>query len=787
MINVKKQKTLLYALLMLIPLLLLSITSSSLVFGSTVENKVPQSIHIGAKVGYDGQYQVGTPTPVFVTLKNSFDRDIKGDLVFNISTDHGNTVSHVVPVEIVSGSEIQLTMNVDGNFGAKLNSFQFFEGNMEKGKLLDVTGDINLVGKSVGSSTMIGIISSDPDTLNFLLLLKGQGYDLSTVILKEDFVAETSDSLEMFKVLVLNDVITSTWSEQKVDALKDWVAKGGTLLVGGGANYGQTMKAIEDIVPVSGQNTTTLADTSAIDQFALSENPLGPIQITQGTLTRGESFVTSNNNPIVARNTVGKGTVFYTAFDLGLKPFSVWEGRTTFIQTLLSESLIPTAVSGNYYYDDPSRILQEAVNFFPRLEAPPVMILMLVFAIYVFLIAPILYLILKRVDKREWAWWIIPASAVLTTFIVIYLGAMNKTENYVHSVDIIEQSGDTTIVRGIGSVFLASNKDISIDVPSNQYVKLSPTNSYGNNNPLKSNKEHVIRYDGDHKELQWNENKYWTTRSFLKSPTVFEKDEFNQIDVSIENRNDQFILIIQNNTGVDLSHLSFINGGNVEVIGQLDNGESTELPLTSPLQFTTGNPYRYSYGSQIFAQSSNYWKEYARESALIDNGASIGDSLKLVGFSYSDQSLYQVNNKKVKTDQLTMWNVNLVDLILEQMPDSYLVEPIVTSEESASLEMQGENSFYLFNGAILLTYQLNGTNTANATASLQPIIDPYYFNNFNMSFYNETTQAWDKYSGEPSINIADYLNDKNALVLRIESINGGEGVIPTLLVEGESQ
>lgn len=784
---VKKQKMLLYVLAFLIPICLLSVTSSAVVYGSAVETKPKKSIHIEAKVGYDGQYQVGKPTPVFVTLKNNFDRDITGELVLNISTDQAITVSHVVPVEIVSGSEIHLNLNVDGNFSAKFNSFQFFEGNMEKGNKLAITGDINLVGKSVESTTMVGIISSDPDTLNFLLLLQGQGYDLTTVIMEDDFIAEIAESLDMFKVLVVNDVITSTWPQQKIDALTNWVAKGGTLLVGGGANYGQTMKALGDIVPVNGQSTMTLQDTSVIEQYVLTENTLEPIQVTKGSLIRGQSILTSNGTPIIAQNKVGLGTVLYTAFDLSLKPFSTWEGRTSFIQTLLSESLVPTALSGNYYYEDPKSILQQAVQFFPRLEAPPVMLLMLLFAIYVLLIAPILYLILKRVDKREWSWWIIPATAVLTTVIVIYVGAMNKTENYVHSVDVVQQSGDTTIVSGIGSIFLASNKDISVDVAADQYVQLSASNNNGNYASLKSSKEYVIRYEGDHNKLQWNANKYWTTRSFLKSPVVYGKDEFGQINATIEKRNDQYILIVQNNTGVDLSHLSFLNGGNANVIGSLAKGEEAELALPSSLQFTMSNRYGYSYGSQIFSQSLNYREEYARESALLDNSSTVGDSLRLVAFSYSNQSSYPVNNKKVKTDQLTMWNVNLVDTILKQMPESYLVKPNVTSEANAKLEKQGEDSFYLDSGSILLTYPLQELTSANAMASFQPTIEQNYLNNYKMSLFNEMTQVWDIYSGEPTIKLADYMNANHAIVLRMETINGGEGIIPTLLVEGESR
>lgn len=773
----------LFVLIMLLPLLLLTMLSSTAAYGAAEEGNSTKGLQIEAKVGYDGQYRLGDVAPVFVKLSNGLDRDISGDLVFNIRTDKGNTVSHIVPVEVVNGSQIQLTLNVDGYFDKKSNNFQFYEGGIKKGKLLSLVGDVQAIGKSVASTDMVGIIASNPDTLNFLLFLNQQNYDLTTVILQDNFEVSESESLNMFKVLVLNDVATSSWSEQKINAIKDWVIKGGTLLIGGGANYEQTAKVFEDIVPVHGQGSKQLVETAAIEDYALSDAPLDALQVSIGSLVRGEQLLTIGNNPILAHDTVGLGDIYYSAFDLGLKPFSTWEGRTSFIQSLLSETLIPNTMKPNYYYNNSNWAFDQAINFFPRLESPPVMFLMLLFAIYVFLIAPILYLILKKVDKREWAWWIIPVSAIISTVIVIYTGAINKTQNYLHHINVVEQIGDKTIVSGAGSLFLASNKDVSMEISGDQHLTFTTGSNNDTTTSLKGNKEYAIRYEGDHQELQWKSNKFWTTRSFTESPKVYDQEEYGQLKATIEKRDGSFVLHVENYTGVDLEHVSLLNGMNVEILGSLAKGDSTEIVLPQQLQFSESYLYRNSYGSQVLNNTTGNWDQYSRESTLLDNGSFIKSAINLVGFSYSEQSPYLVNNKEVKADQLTMWKVDLVDLIFEEMPGLQYITPTVMNGENAHFEIYNDSSFYLSEGSIQLNYQLKQGTSPDSVATLQP--SPIDYNGrFDFSIYNERTQEWDSLTSS-NIVLKDYMKENYSVLVKIETKSGQDGSIPSMLVEGE--
>ena len=45
---------------------------------------------------------------------------------------------------------------------------------------------------------------------------------------------------------------------------------------------------------------------------------------------------------------------------------------------------------------------------------------------YIILIIPVLYFILKRKDKREYAWWIIPVVALLTSIAIFGYGAKDR-------------------------------------------------------------------------------------------------------------------------------------------------------------------------------------------------------------------------------------------------------------------------------------------------------------------------------------------------------------------------
>ena len=66
-----------------------------------------------------------------------------------------------------------------------------------------------------------------------------------------------------------------------------------------------------------------------------------------------------------------------------------------------------------------------ANELFPSFKVSAPLILGIII-FYMILIIPVLYFILKRKDKREYTWWIIPAIAVVTSIAIFAYGAKDR-------------------------------------------------------------------------------------------------------------------------------------------------------------------------------------------------------------------------------------------------------------------------------------------------------------------------------------------------------------------------
>src|SRR4029078_3512544 len=72
---------------------------------------------------------------------------------------------------------------------------------------------------------------------------------------------------------------------------------------------------------------------------------------------------------------------------------------------------LATRAAGTAGGGDDSQIVQAAAQL-PNLALPPVGGLIAILVVYILLIGPINYLILKRIDRREWAWVTMPVLIV---------------------------------------------------------------------------------------------------------------------------------------------------------------------------------------------------------------------------------------------------------------------------------------------------------------------------------------------------------------------------------------
>ncbi len=69
--------------------------------------------------------------------------------------------------------------------------------------------------------------------------------------------------------------------------------------------------------------------------------------------------------------------------------------------------------------------LNDVNEIFPSFEVS-VSYMLIVIILYILIIGPILYFILKKIDKREQAWWIIPIMSVALSIVLFIFGAKDR-------------------------------------------------------------------------------------------------------------------------------------------------------------------------------------------------------------------------------------------------------------------------------------------------------------------------------------------------------------------------
>src|SRR5690606_8880348 len=106
-----------------------------------------------------------------------------------ISNSEGTSVAHIIPLEITSGSTVEANFTADGNFTTVGTAVQFYEGGVDRGEAVNLSGKSYVQGRSVTGNSVMGIVANDPDTLNFVAMINannGSG-NLLPLVLEEDF------------------------------------------------------------------------------------------------------------------------------------------------------------------------------------------------------------------------------------------------------------------------------------------------------------------------------------------------------------------------------------------------------------------------------------------------------------------------------------------------------------------------------------------------------------------------------------------------------------------------
>ena len=235
--------------------------------------------------------------------------------------------------------------------------------------------------------------------------------------------------------LIWQDVDSSQLAPGQVAALRGWLAGGGRLIVAGGTGGGSVLAGFpDDILPFRPSATIDVPPDSLTS--LLGEIPATATEVVAlgGELTRGRPLATVGDATIAAEASYGLGAVAIIGFD----PARGWIGALDSVESLWRR-LLPARVSGASVSGDDNQLVN-AVAQLPSLALPPIGGLLGLLAGYIVLIGPINYLVLRRLDRREWAWITMPI------LIVVFAAGAYAFGAALRGVDVIVN--EVAIVRG---------------------------------------------------------------------------------------------------------------------------------------------------------------------------------------------------------------------------------------------------------------------------------------------------------------------------------------------------
>ena len=274
--------------------------------------------------------------------------------------------------------------------------------------------------------------------------------------------------------LIWQDVDTASLTPGQLSALRTWIAGGGRLVIVGGTASADVLTGLpDDILPY---RPTGIVDVDpAVLQPLLGLPPENATTLTAfaGDPGSGRTLATSGDRVIAADMSFGSGSVTLLGFD----PATTWIAAGDAIDTPLWRRLLPPRSGGNVALADDQTIVGAVANL-PSLALPPIGALLVLLAGYIVLVGPVNYLVLRYLDRREWAWVTVPVLIAVFTVGAFGIGALLRGSDVIlNEVAIVRGAPgtDAAVAQSYLGIFSPSRATYQLRVPGDALLA-SPMN-----------------------------------------------------------------------------------------------------------------------------------------------------------------------------------------------------------------------------------------------------------------------------------------------------------------------
>ncbi len=403
------------------------------------------AVRVAARAHFGGNFQADTWAPITVQLAND-GPGVTGEVVVehNGSGPQGR-LRYVQQVELPTRSQKAVTLyallpgyatavNVGFDTGReRVDAAPVALRQLKQGqRLIGVLGDDERAGGELARAILGAYGSSG----------------VEAVAGRPDELPDNGYGLGSLATIVLHNASTGRWSAEQRQALADWVARGGRLIVTGGPDWRKTVEGLGELAPLRFSDSRAVAGLGPLSPAEGGEGgPGGDFVVAVGQLVPGATPLADRDGlALVARRGWGRGTVTALAFDPAGGAFLGWAGAGAFWKGLGLDAPLPTSLQDPFvsssgptpYPRQGGYRIANVLRDLPTLALPPVWVFGLVILALILAVGPLNYLLLRRLDRRELAWVTIPLLTLLFTGGIYGYGAGTKGRTtVVNTVSIV--------------------------------------------------------------------------------------------------------------------------------------------------------------------------------------------------------------------------------------------------------------------------------------------------------------------------------------------------------------
>ena len=496
-------------------------------------------ISLEAELGYENTVTYIRAMPLRVVLKNDGeDEDLT--VAVNVSRNDRQYDRYEYPVFLAGGAEMRLTLPINITYKQAAFTVEALSGG-EAAASVSVKPQ-----KTVSPDTLlVGLLSSQPQSMRYLninsssdALMRGETWQ--TLALDAATFPDTVELLRAFPILAIDDFDLSTLSDRQRTAFDQWLRQGGIVLAGGGSSGISTFRGL---MAYTGILTGTPSKAEHLDRAlisGLSQGQFAPVgqSALNGAVMLSElrgsrnAVMELNGAALLDRCAVENGVIYTAAFSLSERPLSAWSGMNGFWQRVLltfDQTLYQQVVRRiQNYYDtgDNAYVDSWLLRKLPMENPDSVLLVVLLIGGFVVLSGIGSYLILKKLDKREWMWVTVPALSLLSAVITLSLSRgmqLGRPAVAAYARIQVSESGasKSQVQAGVAS---AARSPLTLSVASGDSI-LPGNTDYGYYNDMDDEQQAEIvptlRYTysyGDQMTLTLPETAPWEVQTLTLTP-----------------------------------------------------------------------------------------------------------------------------------------------------------------------------------------------------------------------------------------------------------------------------